>query len=523
MARTIAPGNPPEISAKLVDVKIPEFKFLDDMGDARIKAANTNFKLYSEAIVKGESAKLYEQYKTDPIKLANALGKVPEMLSDLPDAIKDEMNAKLYLNSVSLVQKAQNNQLDMEDLENKQNSIDGIEQSKELLSQTYQNILQNHISKAEDKNPIMDSIFLQERMNLNDYADLMNHKGKNVFTESQRKKIRNIDDLELEGFKQFFDAMLLNDNDNLEQSKDYYTKFLLAPERFMSENYMNRQTYEKAVNYAKGQLKQAGADIKKAKFNQNIREATELQVFDLPGQLESLRDAGLIDNKLIDDIEKVNVKFNEVDPSKAESPVAMLNLLRIINQQKYNPAPKTESEQQAVLEQGTAALDSVADYAQTYGLSPSRVQSIRETVVNQETNAAFRPILNNFSDIVDNFESKMNTVRNISTRKGGLGTAFQRITGIDGMDNREAKKLIELNNLLSIGTDTINQQIRNGDWQGVKQTQRDVQKKAAQIYYDMIDWDLLKEKPDSVIMINGRPVQFQDYTNDGDIIVKTLD
>ena len=169
------------------------------------------------------------------------------------------------------------------------------------------------------------------------------------------------------------------------------------------------------------------------------------------------------------------------------------------------------------MEQGTAALDSVADYAQTYGLSPERVRSIRETIVNKETDDAFASILDNFSDIVDNFETKMATVRNLSTGKGGIKTAWQRLTGLDGMSNAEAQKLIQLNNLLATGTDTINQQIRNKDWAGVKQTQREIQEKAAQIYYDWIDWQKAENDKDYVAERNGRFVKVKGYTDNGDI------
>lgn len=522
MARQIAPETPDRIDAPQVKVGKIDTTLLDKIADDKIRAANNNFKLYAEALVTSESQKIYDQFKSDPVNLANALGKLPDMLSDLPEDIQAEMGKKIALNNISLVGKAQDNYAAKQDYESKLNANHSIDESKAILSETYQNILQNHISPAEQKNLVMNDIYLQQRMNLNDLADLTNSKGKYFYTDSQRKAIRNVDDIQLNGFKQFFDRMLLNDNENLEQTKDYYTKFLLAPDRFMTENYMNRETYDKARAYAKKELERAGADIKKARFNQSIREATELQMADLPGRIESLREAGLLDKSLINNIEKVNVKFNEIDPSKAESPIAMINMLEIIRNQRYDPAPRTEADQQKVMEQGTAALDAVADYAQTYGLSPEKVRSIRETIVNQETNTAFRPILDNFADIIDNFESKMTTVRNRATQRGGLKTAWQNLTNNDGMSNDEEIKLIQLNNLLATATDAINQQIRNGDWESVRATQKEVQKQAARIYYDWVDWQAADKDKDYVAERNGRFLKPKGYTEYGDVIFEIL-
>lgn len=519
MARQIAPGNAPEIKAQQFKVDMPDFKLLDDMGDAKIKAANTNFKLYTDVLLKTESAKLYEQYKNDPIQLSNGLEKLGTMVNNLPEELQREFRSKLYLTGVALVQKAENNRVIATDLENKQKAAQSADVSKGLMSESYQIVLKNAMSKAEDKKPIFNDIFLEQVANLNNIVDLKDHNGKDAYSATEKKKIRNIADLELEGFKQFFDGMLLNDNDDLTQSKEYYQQFILAPERFMADNYMDRETYDKARAYAEKELKRAGAKIKDMKQKQSVRQYLELQIEDLPGRVEELRTSGLLPKEMVDSMEKVNVKFNEIDPSKTESPVAMIDLLRIMKDVKSAPAPQTEAEQQKILEQGTAALDAVADYAQTNGLSPEKVKQARETIVNAETNAAFKPILDNFNAIVDNFDSKMNKIRRKSTGKSG----WSMLTLLDNMDVREERKLKELNDLLAVATDAINQQIRNGDWEGVRKTQKDVQVGAAQIWYDMIDWKAVAERPDGTLLVNGRPVQFLNYTTDGDILVKTLD
>lgn len=523
MARQIAPGNPPAIEAQQFKVTMPDFKELDQLGDAKIKASEQNFKLYADVTVKTEAAKLYEQYKDDPIMLSNALSKLPGMIKGLPENLQDEMNSKLYLLGVSLVQKAENNRLTATDLENAKNANTSIELSKALMAQEYQNILQNHIASADEKRPVSNDIFVEQQMNLNNLADLQNHNGQNVYSEAQRKAIRNVDDLELEGFKQFFDKMLINDNDKLEKSKEYYQSFLLAPERFMQENYMNRPTYDKARAYAEKELKRAGADIKNMQFKQSIQKATQLQQSDLPGLLEDLKKEGTIDSGLINQIEKTNVRFNEIDPSKAETPVAFLNALQIITNQKYEPAPVTQEQQQKILEQGVVALDSLAEYAEKYGMSPKNVERVRETIATLETDAAFQPILSNFRDIIENFDTALGTVRTRST-KGTPSAILGNLLNFDNVDNSHtAGKIIMLNNLLASATDNINQLIRNGDWAGVRQEQKRVQQQAAQIKYDWINWDLYaQDKNQEFKTPNGRVVKVKDFTLDGDILFETL-
>lgn len=518
MARTLKPGSPVTGTAPQYQVKMPDFKQLDEMGDAKVKAGLQSFEVYADTLIKTESAKLYQQFHNDPIQLSNGFTKLGSMLDGLPKEIQDKYRNKMYLTGVALVQKAQQNQIEEQDAQTKVNADTNTEISKQLLAQSYQNVLKNATAKKEDYDEVANSVFLQQVMTLNDIADLKDATGRNMYSESQRKKIRNIDDLELEGFKQFFDAMLINDNDKLDASTEYYQKNLLAPERFMKDNYMNRETYDKVRAYAEKELKRAGAEIQKMKFKQSVRDYTETQIEDLPGRLTALKEAGVLPKEMISKLEKTNLKFNEIDPSKPESPVAMLDLLDIMRNLQYAPVPQTEAEQQKILEQGTATLDTIAEYGQTYGLSPEKVKQMRETVVTMETDAAFAPILQNFNDIVDNFESKLNTVRKASSGKSGWSV----LTLHDNMDVNETKKLIELNNLLSDATNIINEQIRNKDWAGVRETQRKVQETAAQIYYDWIDWQAQAQNKDNISYHNGQAIKVKNFTPNGDIVVEKL-
>lgn len=522
MVRTVAPGTPESIDVKLQKIPRLDFSAFEKMGDAQIKAGLTNAKLYAQNLLSTEQQKLFEQYSADPIMLSNALGKLPDMISDVPQEVQDEMNAKLYTSNIGLVQKAQNNQLVLQDQQNKAYADQNINDIRATILENYTNVMKNAMSPADMKNNVANDIFLSQVDDLQTMSAIKDHNGKDIYSDVQKKAILNLSDTQLEAGKQFVDQMILNDDDELSQTKDYYQKFVLAPERFMAENYMNRNTYDKFRGYVEKQLKQADVDIKKMRFSQSVAEATALQVQDLPGTLKNLQTQGVLDKGLIKQIENTNVKFNNVDPSKTESPVSMINALQIIADQKYESAPSTEAEQQKILEQGVVALDSVADYAQEYGMSPKTMQTVRETVATIETNAAFKPILDNFRDIIDNFDWKMGNVRE-RTKSEGFKTVMKNITNLDGVSDDETLKLIRLNNLLASATDNINQLIRNGDWDGVHQEQKRVQQQAAQIKYDWIDWEKYQGNADTEFRTpNGRVVKIKNFTLDGDILFETL-
>ena len=305
----------------------------------------------------------------------------------------------------------------------------------------------------------------------------------------------------LEGFKQFFDGMLLNDNDDLKNSTDYYTKFMLAPERYMADNGMSRAVYEKAKAYAKKELERAGADIKHAKFNQSVKEYTSLQLQDLPGTIESLRESGLLPKEMINQMEKVNVKFNEIDPSKTESPVALINTLQLLKELSFKK-PTTEAEQQEILEAGTRALDMIADLGKEYGLSEKTMDIARRNVVLLETDAAWAPVLDNFNAIIDNFDRNLARTRATQTKSSGAGKWYA-LTRWDGMSNEESRKYMELNNLLANSMVQMHNALRVGDNEALRKIQRDTQVEAAKMLYDWVDWEEAAKNKDYVCPKNG--------------------
>lgn len=521
MSRTVKPGTPNAYDVKLNKVPSVDFSAFEKIGDAKINAANANFKLYAKNLLAQEQQRLFEQYKADPIMLSNALEKLPEMISDLPEDVQAEMKANLQLNSISLVQKAQENQFVATDLETLNNANKNINDARIMLANSYSGVLRNAAAPVDERNEIPQGQYINSLLELDELAQLKDHNGKDFYSEAQKKKILNVSDVQLESAKQYVDQMILNDDSNLSKTKDYYTKFVLAPERFMKDNFMTRDVYDKFRTYLEKQMERAGVKKNELKFNQSVMEATALQQRDLPGTIKDLLDEGILDKGLVKRIEGTNVKFNDIDPSKAESAATFINAIKIITDQKYLPIPQSQEDQQKVLEQGVIALDSIAEYAQTYGMSPENVKRLRETVVTLETNAAFAPILENFRQIIDNFDEGLTIARNRSTSKAIIKDIMNE-TGIK--DSKIAIKVKELNDLLAVGTDNINALIRNGDWQGVRAEQRRIQKEAAKIKYrDWIDFEDYALKPDMTFTSpNGRVVKIKDFTFDGDIMFETL-
>lgn len=516
MARTIAPGNP--VAVNPVNVNIPDIdlSLFDKYGDAKIKSAMQNFNLYAKSTINTETQKLYQQYKNNPIALGNALSKLPDSLKELPESVQATMKQKLDSIAIPLVMKAQINQQNAIDAQNKALGISNVDTSKAIMSEMYQGVLQNHIAKAEDKQENYNAFFLSQMGTLDNVSNMVDSNGIPVYSENQRKSIRNIDDLEIAGFKKFFDTMLINDNDKLEKSTDYYTKYVLAPERFMAENYMNRETYDKARAYAEKELKRAGAEIQKAKFNQSVKEYMVQQSSDLPGVEKALKESGF-PNEMINKLEKVNLKFNEIDPSKPVNPVAMLDMLQIVNSWENKPFANTEEEKLETLMQGTIALDTMADVLKTYGGSPKDVERARKMVVMKEQDRMYGAMLKNFGEITQFFGTSIpNMDKKLAVIRG------EKPDGISLTDD-EQERLGRLNDVLAKADDLSREALRRGDMDSYYTIQNQLYKDVAKIKYNKIinstkwaDWERNPETP--IEIPGGRIIKIVGFTDVGDII-----
>lgn len=409
MTRHVAPGNAPEIKAQKFDIKMPDFKIFDEMGDAKIKAANQNFKLYAETVVKTESEKMYQQFKNDPIQLSNALGKVHDMLKGIPEDIQDEMNHKLYLNSIALVQKAQNNQLALQDQQNKELGATSAERSKQLLSETFQNMLVNTTVAPEEKNMVMNDIFLEQRMHLNELAELKDHNGKYLYSEKQREQLTDPTDALLIGFKQFIYRP------ELDQLQEWDSNVFQNRDQFMRDMGISEKTYESMEKMLKERMK-ALKDTKTREIHgQAYYDATNLITEPIQTNIDKAKADGIIPKKTIDKIVSASIEATKTkyafDPARKTSPGAFMRAISdfatTINNEDWSPEGR-----ETAISQAADSIVHMSALAKEANMSPELVDTvlaaIKTTLVNKQaaqaldlTSAQFKNNIYNYSGNVD--------------------------------------------------------------------------------------------------------------------------
>lgn len=238
MARQIRPENAPEVKARSYKIDMPDWSNIDKLGDMQIKAANENFKLYAETLVSTESAKLYDQFQNDPINLANALGKLPDMLKGLPEEIQTQMNKKMYLNGVSLVKRAQANQARVQKEEMKANAIKSAQNTNKALVSDFYNMLSDTTKPEIERSPVNKDIYLSNRINLDELADVKDEMGQPLFTESQKESMKMPKEAAIVGLQQFVEPMSKAELD------DWKQMVFDERERFQDEFQVDDETYE---------------------------------------------------------------------------------------------------------------------------------------------------------------------------------------------------------------------------------------------------------------------------------------
>lgn len=527
MVSTIAPGNPQQIGAKQFKEPGVNFSQVQSVADHYIQSANTNFKLFANVAYKQQAADAYRQFGNDPVSLSKALGAIQENIlpDEMPEDAKLQFVANMTVENIGLIQKAQDNQREIIDQQNKEYVRALSQDNSDRLAETYKALLQNNIAKAEDKNDNVPLAYRQIIANQQVNSELKDRKGKYVFSESERKKMTEMADVQTTAFKNFFDNMILNDNSNLEESKNYYQSQILAPERFMAESDMDRKTYDAVRQYAEKRLKDAGVKIKKARFKQSVSDALALQVDHLPQRLQNLKESGIISNNLIKQIEETNVKFDSVDPAKTESPFAMLNALDIIAQFDAQPTAKTDEAQMAVLQNSWNAQTALADYADTYGLSDKNIKTTRNAIAVKTANQMYGDEIDRMSTCKQSFGScipNMNKRLNQYREQSIAGRTMKNI-----FSPTEQRKLGEFNDLLQQHMINIDAAVRTGDVKAYSQEQYDFAKNAARIKYsDVISpakWLEWENNPDTILQTNGKFYKIKNIdTENFDLVIEEI-
>lgn len=228
MARQIKPGEAPEVKAKEYNSPDVDWSFFEKEGDKQIKAANNNFKFYAGALLSTQSARAYEDFKEDPVNLSVALSKLPDMISDLPEEIQEAANKKLYLNGISLVQRASQNQKNLENKQMKENAKKIARDTNLAIANDVFNMLSDTTKAKEDQSPVNKDIYLNNRITLDSLANTEDEEGRPLFSEWQKESLKMPKEAAVYGFQQFVAPMSLSElsdwKKNVFDDKDSFQK-----------------------------------------------------------------------------------------------------------------------------------------------------------------------------------------------------------------------------------------------------------------------------------------------------------
>lgn len=391
MARTIAPGRPTPIEP--VDVKIPDIDLtiFDKVGDQKIKAATQNFQLFATTTANAEAQKAYQKYKNNPIALANALSKLPEIFSDLPESVQNQLKPKLDSNAISLVTKAQANQEREINKQNKAMAHANAILNTNQIADDYFNVLRYITSPDEEKRPIDLAIYRQHRQQLSGLTAMTDENGNPLFTETQRAKMTMPKDATVAGFKNFINRM------ELEQLKEWDAAIFQNKDKFMTDTDIDSDTYESMETALTKRMK-ALKDTKvrtihgQAYYDQAnlITEPTELNI-------EKAKSYDWTDDKAIDKLAESSKNMTLAayyDPEKKTSPTAFLQsyneLSRLIDTTDDTPSPEGQAKMVAAAADAMIKLEAVAKET---NLNPEYADRIKASIQKALTDKQAKQVL----------------------------------------------------------------------------------------------------------------------------------
>lgn len=462
------------------------------------------------------SAELIKQYDTDYVGLGNALKQ-----------LQDENYAKYYEKDPELATNLYRQQdiVRLRAVDDAHNNF--IKKNNDLAKQNAQLMLDSiEASAPDDYARYLENLTLPAEQRDNDIIDrwqnslaerdaILNRKdldGNYIFSDSVRNNKATGQKYMQHGAYTYIDRFATNnDPDGLQK---YYQQHILAPERYMRETGLDRDSYDKVRFYAEKILGKMEVETKGLLFDQSVKDALSLETEFAPEKLQKLREGGIINKKTLDTIENAQVKFSEIDPSKPEIPTTMIELLDIANRWDTIPDAKTEEDRQTVLEQSSALLDSMADFGKQYNMSDKSINQARQIVATKATNQAYGDMLYNFGNITQSFGNSIKDVRGKLEKIRNGGHLWNK---------QDERKLIELNNALSEAEEASREALLENDTQRYNKIQQNLVKNVAKIKYsDTItpaDWAAWETDPLYPFQVgNGQIVLIKGFTNDGDII-----
>lgn len=363
MAGNIAPGTPQTPQALKIDVPKVDFSIFGKMADSSIKSAAKNYELYAQTSWAQLSKAAYNNNPNDPIQLGQTLlaGAREILPDDMPEDLRNQFMARFELDGLSLISKAEQNQNKQIDLQNQQFAQANINNLLERIEDDYMGVLQYNIAPGEDKRPIDIEIYNQNAMQLAELANIRDSKGNYVFNESTRRDYTTLSGRKLNGAKRFFDDLLLT---NVEDARDYYTKYMLNKEEFVNQSGMDRDTFDKFQRYAAAELKRAGEEVTSAVFNRTRYETARLQTAYIDEKINLWEKQGILPQDVIDVLKSNDVAHSPIEIASQEKFLEALNNASNI----IRNADDTDKGNQQRFDAFTDALRGFGGFANTAGL-----------------------------------------------------------------------------------------------------------------------------------------------------------
>lgn len=503
MARQVAPGTPGDIQALKVPQQPVDLSIFETMGDNKIKAATAGFKLYAEATAKAESQKLYDQFKDDPIGLSNALEKLPGMFKDLPESMQEEINGKLYLDSVSLVSKAQANMEKKQAQQTKATAYADAQLTQTQLSDDFFNVLRHITAPEDEKRPIDVDIYKMHRQSLINLTHMVDEDGKPLFTETERTKMAMPKDAVVSGFKQFIFRM------EDKQLEDWDKAHFQNREQFIAQTGIDQDTYDTMETILTKRIKALKDNDDRKIHGQAYYDAAALIAGPTEIAIEKAKSYDFANKKAIDAIVKASkqtVLDEYYNPNRTTTPGAFLNAFNefaeIIqnNDWSYDGRMKT-------LEKAGGALTNLAGIAKEYNLPPEKVEVLKNTVVKTITDKMSQQAVLN-SPMFGPIEF---TNEYMFSGKNLPRTALQKAEEI-AAQNFETNLFNAMGLLLNGRTEDFE----------AAMTQADIQYKKDKVGFIVksdAEWARLEkalaEKQPAIIQYLGRPLKFNGFDNKG--------
>lgn len=386
MARDVAPGTPTQVNPVNVPQQKIDLSAFEKAGDAKIKSAMQNFELYATTTANAESQKLFNQYSANPIALANALSKLPQMFEDLPESIQIKMREKLDKNAISLVSKAQANQEKAIAEQNKRMAHANSDLLHNQIADDYFNVLRNITAPESEKRPIDDEIYLSHRQQLTQLADLTDQNGNFLFSESKRDKMLMPKEATVAGFRNFIYRPELK---QLEQwDKDIFQN----RDKFIKDTGIDEATYDSMDNIMKQRINQLKKDNeRKVKAQAMFDTASLIKDPNNQAKIDYLRSNPNVPTKLVDKAVKLNesiIKSHWYDPTITSDPTGSYDVLAVMGNIASNTDTTPETLEKKI-EVALNVLDQTRESAAKYNTPEDDFAKTQEWIADVITDQSF--------------------------------------------------------------------------------------------------------------------------------------